>query len=84
MDLVILGVVDSRSSSRFPGSSERISGVEGVYASHQTFPALDTMRKDIPAAGPKFVTPAVVAGARGLFAVASTLDLVVAICQLFS
>jgi hypothetical protein len=39
---------------------------------------------DIPAAGPKFVTPAVEAGAAlGFFVVASTLGLVVAICQLF-
>jgi hypothetical protein len=38
---------------------------------------------DIPAAGPKFVTPAVEAGAAlGFFVVASTLGLVVAICQL--
>jgi hypothetical protein len=38
----------------------------------------------IPAAGPKFVTPAVEAGAAlGFFVVASTLGLVVAICQLF-
>jgi hypothetical protein len=37
----------------------------------------------IPAAGPKFVTPAVEAGAAlGFFVVASTLGLVVAICQL--
>ena len=39
---------------------------------------------DIPAAGPKFCTPAVEAeaGALGFFVVASTLGLVVAICQL--
>jgi hypothetical protein len=42
------------------------------------------MKEHIPAAGPKFVTPAVEAGAAlGFFVVASTLGLVVAICQLF-
>ena len=46
-------------------------------------PPILIVRINIPAAGPKFVTPAVEAGAAlGFFVVASTLGLVVAICQL--
>jgi len=76
MDLVILGVVDSRSSSRFPTSSERITVVEWVWISAWY---LSPPIADSPAAGPRLVTPALDdTGAFGFFVVASTLGLVVA------
>jgi len=79
LSFLVLSIVGVPADSLVPAKGSLVS-----KGSTRRQPPILIVRISIPAAGPKFVTPAVEAGAAlGFFVVASTLDLVVAICQLF-